>query len=96
MSAETTDLFAKGIPDLKSEDWLAKRVTQLLAAVFSGDTDLETRKARFRRAIAAGGLEGAIAGKNAVGKTETVQDLFERIYGEKLNLPAPKTRAVKG
>lgn len=73
-----------------AETWLAKRVAQLLAAAFSGDTEIALRKARFRRAILAGGIDLAIAGKAPSGKTETVSELFERIYGEPLTPKPPK------
>lgn len=73
-------------PNLNQELWLAERVSKLLSAVFTGDTDIALRKARFRRAILTADLDGAIAGKNAAGATETIGQLFERVYGEPLNL----------
>lgn len=73
-----------------AEEWLARRCDDfnarssgVYAAVFSGVTDTETRKARMREAITERGLAEAICGKRD-GKVETFRAVFERIYGEAL------------
>lgn len=77
-------------PNDRAEEWLARRcddfgrrVNGVYAAVFSGVTDTETRKARMREAITERGLAEAICGKRD-GKVETFRAVFERIYGEAL------------
>jgi hypothetical protein len=73
-----------------AEEWLARRcddfgrrVNGVYAAVFSGVTDTETRKARMREAIRSRGLAEAICGKRD-GKVETFSETYRRIYGEAL------------
>lgn len=73
-----------GFSEFDAEFWLARRCSELLAAVFTGDTVKELRKARIRRAILAGGLEHVVAGKGPSGKTETLSELFRRVYEEEL------------
>jgi len=73
-----------------AEEWLARRcddfgrrVNGVYAAVFSGVTDTETRKARMREAIRSRGLAEAICGKRG-GNVETFRAVFQRIYSEAL------------
>jgi hypothetical protein len=73
-----------------AEEWLARRcddfgrrVNGVYAAVFSGVTDTETRKARMREAITDRHLADAICGKRG-GNVETFRAVFQRIYSEAL------------
>lgn len=73
-----------------AEEWLARRcddfgrrVNGVYAAVFSGVTDTETRKARMREAILERGIADAICGKRG-GNVETFRAVFQRIYSEAL------------
>ena len=77
-------------PNDRAEEWLARRcddfarrVNGVYAAVFSGVTDTETRKARMREAIRSRGLAEAICGKRD-GRIETFGETYRRIYGEAL------------
>lgn len=64
------------------EMWLARRLGDF-GAVFSGVTDIATRKARMREAITDRHLADAICGKRD-GKVETFSETYRRIYGEAL------------
>lgn len=73
-----------------AEEWLARRcddfgrrVNGVYAAVFSGVTDTETRKARMREAITDRHLADAICGKRGE-KVETFRAVYQRVYGEAL------------
>lgn len=81
----TGTLFdAQGLKRFDAELWLAKRLQNHLAAVFNGLTDPDVRKARIRRCILTAELEDTIVGTNALGKTETYSQAFERLYSEPL------------
>ena len=64
------------------EMWLARRLGDF-GAVFSGVTDIETRKARMREAITDRHLADAICGKRGE-KVETFRAVYQRVYGEAL------------
>ena len=77
-------------PHDRAEEWLARRCDDfnaraggVYAAVFSGVTDIATRKARMREAIQSRGLADAICGKRG-GNVETFRAVFQRIYSEAL------------
>ena len=77
-------------PNDRAEEWLARRCDDfnacaagVYAAVFSGVTDIATRKARMREAILERGLADAICGKRG-GNVETFRAVFQRIYSEAL------------
>jgi len=67
-----------------SELWLRERMMDHRGPdVFDGDTNIDSRKQRFRDAIKACGLELVIiGGKN--GKPVNWAQAFESLYGEKL------------
>lgn len=68
---------------LEQEAWLAKRLAQHGARVFTGDTNPQIRRDRVRGVIVAGGLAAVIVGQHE-DKPETYAQVFERVYGEKL------------
>ena len=77
-------------PHDRAEEWLARRCDDfnaraggVYAAVFSGVTDTETRKARMREAITDRHLADAICGKRGE-KVETFRAVYQRVYGEAL------------
>lgn len=66
---------------------LAQRLAQLGAdSIVTGDTTPQIRMDRFRAAIAKVG-ETVIAGRGRDGKTVTVAQCWERIYGTKFIAP---------
>lgn len=69
---------------LDHEAWLAKRLGEHGAGVFTGLTDPTLRRERFREAITQHGLTEVIAGARE-GKPLTYAQVFERLYGESLS-----------
>jgi tRNA U34 5-carboxymethylaminomethyl modifying GTPase MnmE/TrmE len=69
---------------LDAEAYLTRRLREHGHEIFTGMTDASTRQERFRAAILEAGLEFAIVGRNAAGKTETYTQVFERLYNEPL------------
>lgn len=79
---QTATLFER----LEGELWLAKRLGEHGAEIFTGDTDERERRLRFRHAIQLNGLDMVQCGpsKATGGKSETYAEVFKRIYGERL------------
>jgi len=69
---------------LDHEMWLAKRLGEHGQAVFTGDTDRQKRKERFRKAIKDAGFECVIVGRAKNGDAETYESCFARLFGEPL------------
>lgn len=75
-----------------AEAYLARRLGEHGTRVFTGVTDAQIRKDRFRAAIIDGGHSCTIIGRNLAGKVETYAQLFERMFNEPL---IAKTRKGK-
>ena len=78
---------------LAAEMWLAERLkAHGVTAVFSGITDHEIRKQRFRQAIVDGGLQQVMACANSTAerRAQSYAEAFEEMYGEPLELGAAK------
>jgi hypothetical protein len=69
---------------LEHEMWLANKLGQHGVDVFTGDTDQDTRKQRFREAIFGAQLASVVIGKNKQGNPETYESCFARLFGEPL------------
>lgn len=69
-----------------NERWLAHRLGEHGAQVFEGLTDRAQRIERFRAAIQTVGSH-VIAGRSKDGKPENYGQVFERLFGEPLELP---------
>lgn len=69
---------------LDHEMWLAKRLGEHGQAVFTGDTDRQKRKERFRKVIKDAGFECVIVGRAKNGEPETYESCFARLFGEPL------------
>lgn len=80
--------------NLGTESWLAMRLGQHGAGVFTGLTDPAIRRERVRAAITDNGLQCVIVGAND-RKPENYSQAFERIYGEPLSPPTRKARATQ-
>jgi hypothetical protein len=65
------------------EHYIVMRLHEHGAAIYTGVTDQEIRKARIRAAIVNNRLECASV-KNAAGIAETWTDLFQRVFNEQL------------
>lgn len=76
---------------LNAEAWLAKRLGEHGAGVFTGLTDPDIRRERIREAITANLLELVIIGATD-RKPETYEQAFERVYGEPLKATKRKAR----
>lgn len=70
---------------LDHELYLAKRLGDHGAGVFTGLTDPAIRRERIRAAILEHGLELVILGRGKDKKPESYAQVFERLYGEPLN-----------
>jgi hypothetical protein len=73
--------------DLKRLDHemrLAKRLGEHGQNVFTGDTDRNARRERFRKAIKDAGFECVIVGRAKNGEPETYESCFARLFGEPL------------
>lgn len=77
-----------------AETFLARRLGEHGARVFLGLTDQANRKDRFRAAINEHGLDAVIVGRNLAGKTETYEQLFQRIFNEPLHVKQPKRKSA--
>jgi hypothetical protein len=75
----TAGLFER----LDAELWFVSRLRDHGIAVFEGVTDSATRRERIREAILANGLSCLIIGRRN-GKSESYQQCFERLFGERL------------
>jgi hypothetical protein len=69
---------------LNAEAWLVKRLGEHGAKVFDGDTTPEIRRQRIREVIIEQQLPSVVIGRSA-GRPETYRQVFERIYGIKLD-----------
>lgn len=77
--------------DIRNEWWLAKRIYgSALCTLFCGNTDVEMRIARMRKAIIERGLQETMVGTS---KT-TFAKGFERLYGESLRETREPKEAV--
>lgn len=79
---------------LDGELWLAQRLLQHGVDVFDGDTNRPLRRDRMRAAILGNGIARVVVGRKE-GKTLNYADAFERLYGEPLEAPAPKSKRAK-
>lgn len=71
-------------PTIATEAWIARRLRR--PDLFAGVTTADDRRKRVRDAIVEGRMAEAIAGKRAGQSAETWRELFERIYGQPLDL----------
>jgi hypothetical protein len=69
---------------LDHEMWLAKRLGEHGQSVFTGDTNRDIRRERFREAIKGAGFECVIVGRDKNGDPETYESCFARLFGEPL------------
>jgi hypothetical protein len=69
---------------LDREAWLAQRLGEHGAGIFTGLTDRDVRRERIRAAIVEHGLEAVIVGRHE-GRPETYAQVFERLYGTPLD-----------
>lgn len=76
-----TDVQFRGVD---AEMFMAKRLKEHGANIFTGVTDSTERKERIRKAIIDCGLDVIVIGRNGAGKTETYADAFARFYNEPL------------
>lgn len=86
-AAQSAQPKSEGSYDLKRLDhemWLAKRLAQHGQEIFTGDTDPQIRKERFRQVIKGAGIECVIVGKAKNGEPETYESCFARLFGEPL------------
>jgi hypothetical protein len=79
-------MSAPELQRLAHEQWLAQRLGEHGAGVFTGLTDRDTRRERFRAAILEHGLEAVVVGRHE-GKPQTYAQAFERLFGEALKQP---------
>lgn len=79
---------------LDRDAWLAKRLGEHGAGIFTGLTDPDIRRERFRTVILERGIAMVIVGKHD-GRPESYAQLFERIYGEPLSAQTLKPKRSK-
>lgn len=77
-------MSAPELRHLDHERWLAKRLGEHGAGIFTGLTDRDVRRERIRAAIVEHGLEAVIVGRHE-GRPETYAQVFERLYGTPLD-----------
>jgi len=79
-------MSAPELQHLDREAWLAQRLGEHGAGVFTGITDRDVRRERIRAAILEHGLTEVIVGRHE-GKPQTYAQVFERLYGTPLDGP---------